>query len=334
MANFLFDFHTFEFVHGVFKLPREIYLFRSEKSNSPFDFTTPLFFGDYEVASSYMGNGRLLRVYEPKSRIRVLDLRYVQAILPKLFQSIRLSRSDLEVIYQTSLVFGLVSFQKQIEMLEDLNIPALQPMLQRMREFAALPNKPSWVHPFEMQGVRCSITEMDYKAIHFLKELFGDIIDGVIAPALPTPFHGHPTENIQNSMFLQELILFNPDKVLYKMDLINKLEYVDRYNAQKYIEDLMPGELIDRQQRIRPSRIALQTGGSSNHPLPEPRDSMAEQIAAGDIKLQRQLEQFIKKAQKLANKLKKTQIYLRYYCPNICVLGTPVSGTLCVGNLV
>ncbi len=329
MPKFLFDFHEFEFVHGVFKLPEEIYLFRSEKLDGPLDFTKPLFFGDYEAAASYQGPGRSLRVYEPKNRIRVLDLRYVQAILPKLFQSVRLSRSDLEVIYHTSLVFGLVSFHKQIQMLEELNIPALQPMLQRMREFAALPNKPLWVNPLEMQGVRCSITEIDYKAIHFFKELFGDIVDGIIAPAFPTPF---PTDNIQSSVFLQELILFHPNQVLYKMDPIDNLQFVDRYDARRYIEDLMPGTIVDRQQRVRTSRIALQTGGSTNAPTPpEPRDSMAEKIAAGDMKLKKQLHQFVKKAHKLANKIKKTQIYLRYYCPNICILGTPVSGTVRIG---
>lgn len=326
--KYLLDFRRFEFVHGVFKIPQNVYVFRSEKIGTPVNFTQPMFFGTFDVAQNYMSADRTLCAYEPKKMITLLDLRYVQAILPKLFQSVSLTPSDIHVIHIVSLAFGLVSFSKQIEIIEQFrqNTPALQERIDRMRQFAALPTKPSWVNPIEMQGVRCSVTEIDYFVAPFLKELFGGIADGIIAPALPTPFIGK--DDVRTSEFLEEIILFNPESALQQVRGTNHLTHHGNYSLQTYILNLMPMNITDPQ---RPSRIYLQNGGSTNIPERVPTDWMLEKIADGDVKLQKELEQFTKKAHKLAEKLKKSQVYLRYYCPNICIFATPIPGTVRLG---
>ncbi len=331
MQKNLFNFREFEFIHGVFSLPDNVYIFRSVNPNIPVNPSYPAFFGDYEVAKFY-APGRILKVYEQKQGIKVIDIRYVQAILPLLFNAIRPSQSDVDVIKFTSLALGLVSYQKQIEMLEALNQPILQPMIQRMRDFAALPNKPSWVNPIEMRGVRCGITNVDYFVTGFLKELFSDIIDGIIAPALPSPYHDQIDVDVAKSMMYQELILFNPEKSLKEYrSSSERLTYNQIITAQHFVNNMMrvatPATSVTSQRTL----MMPQAGGHSETPPREPRDATAEKIAAGDIKLKRTFTQFMKKARKLATKIKRTQLYLKYYCPNICVVGSPIGGSIRIG---
>jgi hypothetical protein len=323
MPNVLFDFRDFEFVHGIFQLPENIYLFRSEDPSIPRDPTMPLFFGDYEVASFYKLPGRELRMYKPKQPIRVLDMRYVQSVLPQLFNISRLSKDALDVIHYTSLVLGLVSYEKQIQMLEAENVPALQPMIQRMRDFAPLPNKPSWVNPIEMRGVRCGITDVDYMIMGFLKKLFNRVVDGIIAPALPSPYHDQcKGDDIRTSHIYQELILFHPEHSLDQVPIPNTP--ISRFNMQEYINRLMVSQIPETEITSRSLVIQNhQSGGrETTHPV-EPRDAMAEQIASGNVKLKRKYDTFMKKATKLANKMKQTQMYLRTYCPTLCTMMSP-----------
>lgn len=317
----LLDFREFEFVHGIFQLPENIYIFRAEDPSIPRDPNMPLFFGDYEVASFYKSQDRELRMYQPKQSIRVLDMRYIQSVLPQLFNISRLSQDSIDVIYYASLVLGLVSYEKQMQMLESENIPALQPMIQRMREFQALPNKPSWVNPIEMRGVRCGITDIDYMIIGFLKRLFGQVVDGIIAPALPSPYHDqYKGADIRTSHMYQELILFHPDHVLDRVAIPNTP--INRISIQQYIDRLMLTRIPETEITQR-FIVRQQSGGHENQAVHVPRDAMAEKIATGDIKRKQKYDAFMRKATKLANKIKESQLYLRNYCPTLCTLMSP-----------
>lgn len=327
----LFNFRDFEFVHGIFKLPKDIYLFRATHPTREPPSTEPTFFGDYEVASFYkMQEGRILKAFKPKHELRVLDMRYIQAIIPHIWASVNPSQTELRIITSASLVLGLITFKKQIELLESLDVPMIAPLIERMREFADLPHKPSWVHPIEIQGVRVGITDVDYFVMGFLKELFGHLVDGIIAPAVPSPYHMQIHRDISKSMLYQELIIFDRSKSLDEVVTNSlSLDYRGTIDAGDYIRNLMRVATPETSVTRRISLI--QHGGKTKTPhtdLTPVRDETAERMSAGDIKIIKAYEKFIKSAKTLAAKLKKTQTYLRYYCPNFCVIASPIPGTL------
>lgn len=327
----LFHFREFEFVHGAFSLPHEdFYLFRSVHPSLPMSPTQPTFFGDYEVAKFY-SDGRLLKVYQPKRRIRIMDLRYIQAFLPMLWQDCSvISQAEREIIRITSIVLGLTSYDTQIKLLQDFNSSVLQPMIQRMQDFKKLTVKPTWVNPIEMRGVRCGITDIDYHVMSFLKELLGDIIDGIIAPAIPTPFHDQINQEIGKSMIYQELVLFDPSQVLHEIiPETQDLPVGDNIYMKDYIADFMTVTRIHRATRIS----LLQRGGRGDSTPCIVRDDFGERIHNGDEAAKKKYERFLKKARTFAAKLKKTQVYLKYYCPNFCTIGTPVPGFVRIGRI-
>lgn len=337
LMPYLFDFRDFEFVHGVFELPENIFIFRAVDPTAPMLPNIPTFYGDYEVAQFY-SKERRLTAYEPKRKIRVLDLRYVQAILPQLWRVTGTNtKSEEEVIYKSSLCFGLTSFRRQIELLEGNGLTQVERILQRMKAFMELPVKPAWVNPIEMQGVRCSITEYDYQVMNFLKLVFGDIVDGIIAPALPTPSHDQIHEHIDKSMMYQELVIFDPSSCLKEIVSSQptfRLSFEGRISAQYYVANLM--RVPQRTAETTVTRRSIMLGGKSNTKKTKEaeanevdvRDAMGERISNGDAVAIKKLNAFMKGAKKMATKIKRSQVYLRYYCPNICMIGSPIPGVL------
>ena len=109
---------------------------------------------------------------------------------------------------------------------------------------------------FEAQSIRIGETETDAISVSFLKDLFGDQIDGYIAPKMKSPFHfgrhvkaspsdvrlpsvaflkeslTHDNEyNKQGGYNPAEIVLFNPKKN-NKIELIEKL---DNYTIENWI---------------------------------------------------------------------------------------------------
>lgn len=106
---------------------------------------------------------------------------------------------------------------RQIELLGTLDTascPSLPRFIERMRAFAALPSDelPEWADPIELQGVRIGISDIDYVCMSFLKEIL--LIDGLIAPRMPSPFHDQGEPDVRKSFLYEELILFRPNDVL------------------------------------------------------------------------------------------------------------------------
>ena len=327
----LFNIDKFEFVHGPFVLPENIYIFRAEDPARPVPPTYPKFFGDYEVASFYAdkNKNRCLKAYTLRDRVRVLDMRYVQAILPFLWGPVT-SASDKEIIKMTSLVLGLTSLNTQIEMLHEVhnkssNKIATAPYIARMEAFRNLRTKPSWMNPIESQGVRCGITDIDYIVMGFLKSLFGDLIDGIIAPALYSPFHDTISYDVSKSMMYQEIIIFDPSRSLIEVSTTsNQLSVeVPPIVLHEYIRNklrvLTPVKSTSKMSMIAGS---AHRGGMAATNV-EPPDVFGELIGLGDTEANKKYKAFVEKSTKLAHKMIASQIFMQYYCPNTCDMGEP-----------
>jgi len=328
----LFDIKDFEFVHGLFNLPDNIYIFRADDPSRSVPQSYPKFFGDYEAAHFYysIGQGsRILKAYRVKPLTRVLDIRYIQATLPFLWDTHIKSDDDIDIVKMVSLVLGLTSFNRQIELLHEvLDISMykdeIKNYIQRMEDFCNLQSKPSWTNPVELRGVRCGITDINYMVIGFLKELFGDLVDGIIAPALYSPFHDTINNDISKSKMYQELIIFDPSRSLREV----------MTSSSNSLEIQLPSIMLDEYIRNRFRIVTIPKSISnisliSNEENKEPiivltPDSYGELLGdPNNIVKKNEYESFIKRCNNLVNAIFKSNIFMRYYCPNTCSIANP-----------
>ena len=208
-----YKLQSFDFIHGVTLVPSEAIWYRGCRSDEVLG-NDPLFFGDMEVAwLNAHQPGRVLREYKCVKALRLIDMRYIMAILPYIIKN----TDNINTIERLYRGLGICTFRKQIELLEKLNnsdYPDLVNAIRRMRLFEKLKKKPSWVSPVEMRGVRAGIANEDYLLISWLKDLFEKTVDGIVSPALPTPFHDQGMPDVGRSVMMQELIIFNPKRCL------------------------------------------------------------------------------------------------------------------------
>jgi hypothetical protein len=352
----LFNIDKFEFVHGPFKLPDNIYVFRADHPDHPVPPDYPTFFGDYEVAAFYASQDpvRVLKAYTLKQFTNVLDIRYIQAILPFLWDSVTKTPREVEIMKMTSLVLGLSSFSRQIELLHEfssksVNLSALLPFISRMEEFRDLPMKPSWVNPIEPKGVRCGITDIDYYVMGFLKQLFGGLVDGIIAPALYSPFHNTKDPDIRKSMMYQEIIFFNPSAVLKEVVVPDGSNVLSVETPDVSMEEYVAQRLRVLTPVTSATQISMIAGGRGRRrskrrvggvdQIALPPDAYGELIGSGDEEAKKRYISFVKTSTTLADKMIETQIFMKYYCPNACegvtpiLRGEPRSRTIKIGNI-
>jgi len=318
----LFDIKDFEFVHGPFNLPDNIYIFRADDPSRSIPQSYPKIFGDYEAAHFYytIGQGsRILKAYRVKPLTRVIDIRYIQATLPFLWDTHIKSDDDIDIVKMVSLVLGLTSFNRQIELLHEiLDISmykdVIKNYIQRMEEFCNLKSKPSWTNHVELRGVRCGITDIDYMVMGFLKELFGDLVDGIIAPALYSP-----TINNNDMKMYQELIIFDPSRSLREV----------MTSSSNSLEIQLPSIILDEYIRNRFRIVTIPTSISNislisneenkEHIIVLTPDSYGELLGdPNNIVKKNEYESFIKRCNNLVNAIIKSNIFMRYYCPNTC----------------
>jgi hypothetical protein len=322
----LLNFSNFEFVHGVFPLPTDHLIFRSHDPSSPIS-RFPLYFGDLEVAEFYqqVSQGRTIKVCMPNKQLNVLDMRYVCAILPILMNPVNKTKDYINILKKLSLTLGLVTFEKQIHILQQYQKPALQPYIDRMTAFKNLQNKPNWVNPLEIQGVRCGITDHDYNVMIFLKELFGHLVDGIIAPAMPSPFHDQVSQDIRTSKIYQELIIFDPQTVLLEVPLADDstLQVSGTTNLDQYIKNFFIQHLPRRAYTI-PMYMVRPTNGGGTGNVEAIRDLKAEKAARNDDKATKELEVWTKKCKKYTKRIHETQVWMQHTCLNAFAMYTPL----------
>lgn len=295
---FALKIKEFDYTHGIMTLPQESTWYRAYLPDITLLTDNPLFFGDIEVAfiNTQQGN-RHLGEFKCTRSLRVLDIRYVMSILPFMFCK---DSPDTEMMKKITISLGLCSMEKQRQLLRELpehEYPYLQESIRRMEAFVSLDTKPNWANPIELRGVRISITDIDYQVMMWLKDLFGNVVDGIIAPALPTPFH-------EQSVMYEELILFEPNKVLRFVQ--------DRPITDKLIYYLPTSEF---QQFLQPhDKIVFDAKPimySRKPYVPLIKDEMGERMAV-DAKYRREVDGIQKHWMKDIKRIQRSQQFLQH----------------------
>lgn len=259
-------------------LPKEVVWYRAYQPGNPVP-AYPTFFGDMETAWLYASKtGRPLGAYRARRGLRLLDLRYVQNMLRPAMRR----DAAAPILQKATCALGICSLQAQIRLLEEY--VNANDGLDRMREFALLAPEelPGWCNPYELQGVRVGITDIDHEVMAFLNDLFGQDADGIIAPRMPSPYHDQWHSDIRKSVMMEEVILFRPQDVLWHdRDVPVGPRVVYEPNMpMALLQDVLIGRLDVSWSHGRTTirRHTTRTSGGSSGPA-LPRDYVAERIA-------------------------------------------------------
>jgi hypothetical protein len=310
-TSFALRIKKFDFTHGLITLPQESAWYRAYAPDIPVLTTEPLFFGDIDVA--YMNakpHKRRLGEFQCVRPLRVLDIRYVMSFLPFVF---RKNAPQKNMMQKITLALGLCSFEKQIELLQELPVdryPLLPHNIRRMNEFNKLEVKPDWTNPIELRGVRVGITDIDYEVMMWLKELLLHVADGIIAPALPTPFHDQMFQDVSRSVMYEELILFEPRKAvrfLCDRPVTNKLIYYLPTGAFQQVLEHHEQLVLDAKP-IRYSRNTHQRGGDDTSLI---KDEMGEKLEMDD-KLKKEMAKTKRRWKRDIVRIQKSQQFLQH----------------------
>ena len=191
---------------GTIDIPPNTIFWRGYDPTYPTISSRPAYYGTLDTADSYLQrNGHVLGMFTNSKNLRLLDVRFLKALLRQFFESIRdtkgLSDMDEKLILATTTSFGLCSLGHQIRLLKYM-------YSQHIQDLKGLPELEKLYNPkaaFEAQGVRVAETVNDGHTMAFLKGLFKGIADGFISPRMETPFH------IEKSGVLNpEMIIFDP----------------------------------------------------------------------------------------------------------------------------
>ena len=224
------DFDAFDTVYGVFTLPKGTLVFRGHSGKSPVIDEWPMYFtSNPAVAKQYADAATRGMVSQIRTsrKLKVLDLRYAILVITDIVNRRKCVRPEIEDDFQRTLekvllAYGGCSLDTQIRLMRKVfEIPpgvdltklavdtaadsAKIPYKQMGIHHAACsgPDRPCWVNPVEPQGVRLGESGLDMEAVLFLREIFSDVADGYIAPALNSPFQLSGTIN-------SEIVVFNP----------------------------------------------------------------------------------------------------------------------------
>lgn len=270
-STFALRINKFDYIHGVISVPYESMWYRAyDASSKPIIKNTPTFFGDMEVAFFYSkGNdNRKLGEFKCKRPLYLMDIRYVMAFLPFFLTR---SFENKDILKKITVALGLCSFQKQIELLDEMNESSfdenLRMSIERMKNFTELQTLPEWTNPIELRGVRIGITDIDYEVMCWLKLLLEKCVDGIIAPMMPSPFHNQHSHSVDDSVLYQELVLFSPEQVLEHSRDLPKTQNVVYYQQTGDFNQFIQHHksITFSLQPLRYSKDAKnQRGGTSN----------------------------------------------------------------------
>jgi len=181
----------------------------------------PSFFGEIDNASKYLKTGRKLGVFSTKKKIKLLDIRYICQIINDLI--LLRQNNNILIGYMTlALSFGLVSLYKQLNLYKNRYITTLKDdtrykkIVEYYNNYEKSTEKYIWQNPIELQGIRIGETNNDVESTIILKEIFGNLFDGIISPVIFSPYFDD--NNIPN-----EILLFEPSECVSEMTNIVNL---------------------------------------------------------------------------------------------------------------
>lgn len=220
------EYDSFDFVAGFLHIPANVLWYRAASPSVAELSNDPIYVGPKYVADFYARDPvRVYKTYRNPRPLRLLDVRFVQQIIPYILTHRPQGRVNAETMrwYKAmTIAFGSCTLRRQIELLHELlseirssgrAIPAIvQNGITRMEQFSNqrdVYHIHSFVNPIETQGFRVGITDIDYYVIGILQRLFTQV-DGIISPALFTPYHD---QGSMHQMF-PEMVVFHPSQTL------------------------------------------------------------------------------------------------------------------------
>lgn len=228
-ADFLLlDFDEFSRVWGIIDIPENLAVFRSG-SKAPYNNTKPRWFSKHETSNNYKTLNAKYENYTCilKKGVKLMDLRVLKYLFQEyvaynIFPS--LNKDEIDLINKTMFALGLMPLADQLEYLHRNADPE-----RKNNYFNFWTNNPNYASVDSVKNIiKCYIsknkneTDIDYsnKIKHYsefgnrisdcktddiaaglLKQIFGDTIDGYIAPKISSAWHLN---------FHPEICLFNP----------------------------------------------------------------------------------------------------------------------------
>ena len=225
-----YNFASFDYVDADIYIPTSTVFFRGIDSMKLYDEiirpNTPMFIGPLEIAKEY-GNVHQVMTTKP---LKLIDFRRLRNLMRLVINSRKHTSNEvilnkmMHCIALVSIAFGLVSYKCQIDLIERhvkwieefVIDPSQVVFVKKQIEQLKATNPSSKLHPIEPEGVRIAETSIDFQVIKILKELFGEMYDGYIAPKMFSPFHeGYASH--------EEILLFDPIKSGLSVLTTNKL---------------------------------------------------------------------------------------------------------------
>ena len=173
----------------------------------------PIFLGPKNIAKDY-GNVYKIKTTTP---LKLLDFRRLKNLMRlvvttrKTSSSVHVHSKVMECVELITIAFGLCSYKFQIDLFEKY-VNKISDYIQDEKQLAFVRERIVYMkgvdprhmlNPFEPEGVRIAETSIDRKVMFILKELFGDLYDGYIAPKMYSPFH------VGNASH-EEILIFDP----------------------------------------------------------------------------------------------------------------------------
>lgn len=211
------DFDAFPFVNGVIMIPSDHVWFRSCEKNVPFLSDHVSYFGPIDTALCYV-RGRTLHAFENKRPLRLLDMRFVQAVLNNVFQNIDVwDASVLSTWKRIALALGICTLRTQLDLLIDVQSASTHPQnvqgaVDAMRHALDTNQFPDWVNAMEPQGGRAGVTDLDYEVAVILKDVFGKMCDGIMSPRMRSMYHYDTAHSLR-----PEVLVFSPKDVFVQV---------------------------------------------------------------------------------------------------------------------
>ncbi len=208
-----YKFDLFSYVDTDIVLPENTVFFRGINiSTKNVIQDRPIYLSALDIAKQY---GKNVYGIKTTKSLTLIDIRKLRHFLRLIISSRKFESQDIsKCIYYLTIAFGLCSYMKQVELLEnyvqmiskdvvdenELNFVVSRIKYMKNYDVNKLP-----LNPWDPEGVRVAETYIDNYVMLILKELFSGIYDGIIAPRMISPFHVSDKTH-------EEIIIFDPIK--------------------------------------------------------------------------------------------------------------------------
>ena len=215
--NPTFVIDEFPYTPGIIELPTERVWFRASEAAFPLSDHVN-YYSDADTAQNYLNDQRTLCAFKNARPLKLLDIRFLHSIMPHIMSSFHnWNEHSLTTWKNLTLTLGCCSLATQLELLREVQADSRYPenvqgAINAIQNALQSRNFPDWINPIEPQGGRMGITDMDYRAANILKDMFGDVCDGILSPRLNSMYH-HDT----NYSLHPEMLLFNPVQTLVQL---------------------------------------------------------------------------------------------------------------------